>query len=31
MEAERQDDLAMRMARRLHREYFHPIAPLAKK
>jgi hypothetical protein len=31
MEAERQDDLAMRMARRLHREYFHPIAALAHK
>ena len=31
MEAKRQDDLATRMARRLHREYLHPIAALAEK
>lgn len=27
----RQDDLATRIARRLHREYLHPIAALAEK
>jgi hypothetical protein len=31
IEAKRQDALATRMARRLHHEYFHPIAALAQK
>jgi hypothetical protein len=31
MEAKRQGALATRMARRLHREYSHPIAALAEK